>query len=397
MLALLDQTLTIMAKPVTNKLKPIALVVLVLGVSAAPLLLLSLDTTVLFKEHIPSYYFSGQFGFHLLSSRVEKIDVGFKDDVPFVWVATWRRAMLRNVQARLDVINPIEKKLVVALNDEQLGSPGFSVKNFERCGEHFAIQAGTDLQLRAADGELREAGETLSKKFPELAAGIGKAEKRFSSENYFRITTKDGFQYWYFPHKQVLLTEEQFRQKEKKVYTDEAPMDTTDKDYELRSMWGLSKTDGVRQQLYLTEKYHLSLAPTFGAATLERLAHEAKYNVAKGRENARLRGEKLVMVAADVFLDGKILASDSRYCLVLHSKTIEPDADKILSCVNREGKLLWQIITPKFKAFEEAGAGDFSGVIHKNTVAIINNVYRNKAACGLDIQTGKLLWEFSAF
>jgi hypothetical protein len=394
-----------MATPNNGKLQVIVVVILLVGVSLGIPMLSFFDLALIFPGRIPSYHYSGQFGIHILSSRAEKIDVGFRGDAPFIWMASLKNAMTRNFSGRLDVINPIEKKLVISLSDEQLGSPAFSVRELSRCGEYFATAHGGDLQLRAADGELVENNETLAKKFPELGAGIGKAEKPFARDNYFLLTTKDGFQYWYFPQQQILLTEQQYHEKEKKVYAYDAPMDTTDKDYELQYMWGLSKkTDGVRQQLYLTEKYHLSLAPDFRPASLERLfndmerfARDAENSVRKSRQNERLRSEKLVMVASDVFLDGKILASDSRYCVVLHSQTIENGADKILSCVNREGKMLWQIVAPKFKTFEEAGSNDLSGIVGKNAVAIVNNAYRNRAACGLDIQTGKLLWEFSAF
>ncbi len=394
-----------MSTPNYDKFKVIVLVILIVGVSLGIPIISLLDPTLIFSGQIPSYHYSGQFGIHILSSRAEKIDVGFRGDAPFIWMASLNKAMTRNFSGRLDVINPIEKKLVISLSDEQLGSPGTAVRELSRCGEYFATAHGGNLQLRAADGELVENNETLAKKFPELGAGIGKAEKPFGSGNHFLLTTKDGFQYWYFPQQQVLLTEQQYREKEKKVYAYDAPMDTTDKDYELRSMWGLSKkTGGVRQQLYLTEKYHLSLAPDFSSSSLEslfndmeRFARDAERGFSKSRQNERLRREKLVMVVADVFLDGEILASDSRYCVVLHSQTIEPDADKILSCVNREGKMLWQIVAPKFKTFEKARSNELSGVIGKNAVAIVNNAYRNRAACGLDIQTGKLLWEFSAF
>jgi outer membrane protein assembly factor BamB len=125
------------------------------------------------------------------------------------------------------------------------------------------------------------------------------------------------------------------------------------------------------------------------------LEQDAKYRTERNKD-LQLRDEKLVMIAPEILLDAIILASNSQYCVVQHSQTIEKDAEKILSCINRDGKILWQIIAPKFKTFEQMD-GQSSGVIDGNTIAIVNDSWENKAVCGLDIQTGKLLWEFSAF
>lgn len=357
---------------------------------------------------VPTYRYRGN-PLTLFGSDVEKIDVGFKNDSPFVWIAATDSRNSRGgkspftyyVAGRIDIINPIEKTLVASLDSKEMGIEYREVSNFERQGKYFFIPQENALQLRAADGELAESNETLSKKFPELAAGVGKVEKKSGIENYFRVTTKDGFQYLYFPDKQVLLTEEAFEKKRR------APTDTTDKDYEFRYIWALSEAKGsARQQLYLVKKYDFSLAPSgFGPVglemLLERMEREAKFGNVRGARNARRRDEELALTVPSVFLDAEILASNSEHCVVLHSQTIEQNADKILTCVNREGKTLWQIVAPPFKTFEKVEKYGISstmrGALHANTLVIVNNHRENRAACALDVQTGKMLWEFSAF
>lgn len=391
------------ARNIVRLLVAVIIVVVVLQ-AVAPNLMRTLFSLPSGGKGVPTYRYRGN-PLTLFGSDVEKIDVGFKNDSPFVWIAaTDRRRVNRTytyLGGRIDIINPIEKTLVASLDSKEMGIEYREVSNFGRQGKYFFIPQENALQLRAADGELAENNETLSKKFPELAAGVGKVEKESSSGNYFRVTTKDGFQYLYFPDKQVLLTKEAFEKKRR------APTDTTDKDYEFRYIWALSEAKGsARQQLYLVKKYDFSLAPSgFGPVGLEmlmgRMEREAKFGNVRGARNARRRDEELALTVPSVFLDAEILASNSEHCVVLHSQTIEQNADKILTCVNREGKTLWQIVAPPFKTFEKVEkygiSSTISGALCANTLVIVNNHRENRAACALDVQTGKMLWEFSAF
>jgi len=359
-----------------------------------------------FKHSIPSYYYYGQFNLNYFAVRVNEIKVGFKDDKPFLWVFTYDGK--RNYDYRIDVINPVEKKLVKSIPCEQTTSitAGSQISDFEWFGNIFFVgNEVLGLQSRnTGTGELIADGEMLAKKFPELAKGVGKVEKSSKTDNCYTITTKDGLQYLYFPEFDRLITEKDYNRNQESFSKYDAPFDTTSKDVELRYGWALTRKDqNVRQQLYLTKKYLYSLERRFYPSEIQYI-EEREQRFDNPNSNAspyeKLRAEQLVMLVPNqVFLEGRIIASNNDHCVVLHNETIEKNAKLVISCVDKKGKVLWSQVSPAFESFErlDPKTPQLSGAVHKNMVVLINNTYQNRAACGLDTQTGKLLWEFIAF
>jgi hypothetical protein len=347
---------------------------------------------VLSQDRIPGYSFRGG---NPLNSRAEKILVGFKGEQPFVWMMVYRRGFFKGIHGRVDIINPVEEKRVRSLADDELGVSGWSVRDVMWQHDFFVVPNNADgVQCRAADGELVETTETLSKKFPELRAGIGKVN--LERDGAWRLTTKDGLTYRYFPNHAALLTEAQLDQRINAIYSTSVPLDTTQRDVERRVAWGLSAIENtLRFKLYATQKIHSTLSPPYGAALLTNLEKNAQPNP-KTNEMEEMRREKLLVVLPEIFLDAKILASSNRYAVVRHRQTIEKNAATLLSCVTLDGKIIWQLTNPPLKPLEK-NDGSETGMIHHNTIVILTNGYDNKSACGLDIETGNVLWAFSAF
>lgn len=362
----------------------------------------------LFQHSIPDYYYTGQFNINPYSVMVNQLKVGFKNDKPYIWIFSYDKNFNRSYNYRIDIIDPIEKKLIKSVPCEQTTSitAGSQMSDFNWYNDFFFV--GNELlglESRNVDnGDIKENNETLAKKFPQLASGIGKVEKSSNCEDCVQITTKDGLQFLYFPIRNILMTESEYKKTEENFSRFNAPIDTTSKDFELQYSWGLTRKDqNIRQQLYLTKQHRYILSRNSGPSEISRLEEISKRitNIDSDEEQYEyIRSEKLVtLIPNKIFLEGKILASDKNHCVVLHNQTIEKNAKKVITCVNNQGKILWEIVDLNFESFEKLDGQypQLSGEIGKNQVVFINNTYQNRAACGLDIQTGKLLWEFIAY
>ncbi|KOY85185.1 hypothetical protein AD998_02575 [bacterium 336/3] len=362
----------------------------------------------LFQHSIPDYYYAGQFNINPYSVQVNTLKVGFKNDKPYIWIFTYNKKFNRGYDYRIDIIDPIEKKLIKSIPCEQTTSitAGSQMSDFNWYNDFFF--AGNELlglESRNVDnGDIKENNETLSKKFPQLASGIGKVEKSSNCNQCVQITTKDGLQFLYFFERNILMAENEYKQKEEALSKFNAPIDTTSKDFELKHFWGLTrKEQNIRQQLYLTKQHIYILARNLSASEISRLEEMSK-SVANidsdEKRNESIRNEKLVVLVPNkVFLEANIIASNAQYCVVLHNQSIEKDAKKVITCVNNQGRILWELVSPNFESFEKLDGQypQLSGKIGKNQVILINNTYQNRAVCGLDIQTGKLIWEFIAY
>jgi hypothetical protein len=194
----------------------------------------------------------------------------------------------------------------------------------------------------------------------------------------------------------ALLTEAQLDQRINAIYSTSVPLGTTQRDMERRVAWGLSAIENSpRFKLYATQKIHSIFSPPYGAASLSTLERNSIPSSTINEMEA-MRREKLLVALPEIFLDAKILASNSRYAVVRHRQTIEKNAATLLTCVTTDGKVIWQLTNPPLKPLDDP-YGAATGQIHRSTLVIQLDDFDNKSASGLDIQTGKVLWTFSAF
>jgi len=370
---------------------------------------------------ISQYTKVGQFTLNAWAKHVNKLDVAFTDKGAVIWINGYHLSRGKNYSIyyyQLDIIQPNPKALVKKhyFTESYTGSDSRAIANFTSVGKYlFASNRFFPIQFRDAyTGDVAITEKAFIQKFPELKTGIGEIVE--DSHNSYVITTKDGLKYHYILQYHLLFSEEAYKEAQKEAY--DIPIDLSRKDRKIGYAWALS--DKLRGELYLVKQYATIFQPIHakGINDFEKKSYEKHRNQYKDlvknypkalekitkayEEQAKQTTNKsdreqtlLLKVPNKVFLDGEVLYGDSTCCILKHTSEIGKGGKMLLTAVNKDGKIIWE--ANNFRIFQSnstATSYDLKTYRQKEQIAIINNQYNNWGVALLNINTGKIIWEY---
>ena len=292
----------------------------------------------------------------------------------------------------LEIVNPENGKIIKSLiikKDLKITSSYWNNPVFLKDKFYWFDNKEKDFEARDIfTGEVVENKDLLSKKFPELKIGVGEI-KSFSG-GWMELLTRNGEKFHYYPDSNLLLTDE-----EKKDYNN------TDKEkWTMSYIWYISDRSETQKRLFLFKKpenpkrifmYNYPYNHTINTKDINSPNQRNWY------------GELIQEVMNKTFLNGVILYEDEKLCLVRHDSEIGDKGKVLYTCVDAGGNILWENAEPDSKVLmglRQENIATFKSQAYKNILVVsLNYLQVNNMsypfACGLDLKSGKILWEFS--
>ena len=218
---------------------------------------------------------------------------------------------------------------------------------------------------------------------PELSAGLEKLSVERNKPVRMTLTAKDGKEVIYSVADEMFFDDypaltKYYKEHEKTVniFTLEAEKNSTSRKV-------LYYITGPASQLYFSSPRGQNIFEYKGSSSYKDMTAEL---IAPGK----------------AFLESELLYFDDEIAVVIHQDNIGKTADRMLTCVNKDGKELWTI--PQSELFDEIKVKEsdaFSVIFFMkdkmsvqrsgNTVVFI---YKPEGAIAFDLSSGKKLWEF---
>lgn len=234
----------------------------------------------------------------------------------------------------------------------------------------------------AGTGEIVMNTDAFIKKFPELNSGLSKL--RFDHDpTRFEIDTKDGQKFIY------VLDED-------KMYASSKEYENAHlvKGKEKVSIFAMGdESSGPRKKLYrVTGPAGDLLRTTISESQLKDSSEIMSFYHSTAVPLAENR----------VFIEGIILYQDKEAAVILHQTQAGKKADRILTCVDKEGEILWSLAQDQL--FKSMGVNEdkdpFSVIffmkdkfsaMRQGDLVIFKFI--EEGMIGIDFKTGKKLWE----
>ncbi|MCU0447825.1 MAG: hypothetical protein MUE85_23245 [Microscillaceae bacterium] len=386
----------------------------------------------------PSYIYYGS-SFNAFARNLYKLDFVFTEQGEIAWVYSYYYGGgkgSRYHQYQIDLINPQTRQLMQRVPLDQTTSTSATSDVFEFTlvnQQFFILNQLMGVQWRnATNGALVGDEQTLIQKFPILKAGIGQVDN--DNNGWYPMTTKDGLKFQYSPQYNRLLTEEDRQIMYQKFR--ETPLDPRDKNVVLQYAWGL---DGdLRRELYLVKEYKLISEtinprnlkdfseqirraaesqkneedyrkreqeyyqkghPDLWEKRLENLKNEFAERKAKQEQYQQKEQQLLNHIQGKIFLKGEVIYGDSSLCVVMHRSEISDKVGYSLTCVEKTGKIRWELTNPPIKILKPQ-AYDMSKyqLITRRKgekLALVSNAPQNIGLVMFDLSSGKVLYEYS--
>lgn len=225
--------------------------------------------------------------------------------------------------------------------------------------------------------------QTFCEKSKELSAGIEKVYIDNRKPFRLRISTKDGKELIYAVEDDKFFNNvpdygKYFKEKDTS-YTGEFLMDR-------------EKNSDKRKKIYYVTgpKYQLYFSTVYPSQALEY----------KGSTYQKL--EVVDLFPDKAFVEGELLYSDNEIAVILHQDKIGKNSNRMLSCVNKDGKEMWTIqqedLYDKMKGDEDNSLTDMfflRGYMSAQRMGnIIVMMFKPEGAMGFDLPSGKKVWEF---
>lgn len=242
-------------------------------------------------------------------------------------------------------------------------------------------------------GEVTDSKELISQKFPKIEGGIGKI--RTYNRDWFKVTSKQGTEYWYNLRTKKLLSQREYNQRNQNKtpfwqYTWQKVINPDNQNqFKFLLSKQLSKRRYVRTQDNVKRSYNKSL----------------QNNINRGYVRLITRTEK-----SNYFLRPKTIYADSTHLLFKYQTEIGKEGVYRLACLNGKGDVVWEkgledleVPLLKYLLGNNYSRTNTYFARHKNVLGISSQrvrknkkSYRNyKIAVGVDLNTGKVVWKYS--
>lgn len=215
------------------------------------------------------------------------------------------------------------------------------------------------LELRDAyTGKMVEDLKKTLSALPELIKGIGIIEQ---NGYWFKITSEDDRVYYYSPYFKKLV----------------------------------KRIDGhrsIEDYIWVTKRQGHSVR----FSLMKTLVSPKKFNTEKKKQSYS-SGGKLVGQSKRKFINAAFLYGNQYFCVILHDSGIGKNAKKMLTAIDRNGKVMWENLQPKSVILSKGEYTNhvavWQSVTHDNIVAIHAKGGKN-GIVGIDTKTGKVAWEY---
>jgi hypothetical protein len=385
--------------------------------------------TKLFPTYTATYN-----SFNPYITRLNDMKLAFDGDKPYLWLFTEYDRDGTYDYYYLDIIDPTVPKRLSSTYFKESGRfvSSSDIHDFENIQNKYFFTASKLFGIQGrkiATGEVILTEKDLIKKHQELKAGIGEIKKN-SNENWYELTTKDGLKYMLSMEDETVVPADSFEVYRQNFW--QRNVDTTSKEVTLEYVWALTQKDS-RRQLYQVKQYKSIYEGRVYPREIKDLQEKANREQEEGKVNKenrtrneeyykrlskevleqyaqrdkeyaerdrrqKLQEQTLLMTLKDkVFLNGQLLYGNKEICLVLHNTEVSKEAANILTCINHEGKILWEIKSPALKSLQDLKTENVYQVktyLHKDTFIILNNNAQKQSVVALNIKTGKKVWEF---
>ncbi len=319
------------------------------------------------------------------NSTVSNFKVMSGSKGPVIWMLQEQSASMQDsTHFILSIIDPQSKKhledleYLPAMTWEGAFNSGKYLGEFYAFGdtcwivsEHFGLTA-RDIYT----GKILIDSKKLSKMHPELEQGITKAEWGYSNR-YFSLTTNDGFEFIFLPDQKKIFKKEDFDNQKR----DESKMVK-------RNFFMLSESK--RPGLFV------SVENTSPFATSSQTYSGDLENANPHYKNRALLS--LTHILPDlIFFNGYILHSDNDKTLIAYQNTVAKNSALHFSCIDSNGKVLWNISGKEIEPFEKDFSDNNRAIdfVGSKNVAVLFTDYADHDAIGIDWTSGKILWQFS--
>ncbi len=321
------------------------------------------------------------------NASVSKFCVFSGSKGPVIWmVKELEGSISDSVHHPLQIINPsngqVEKEMqfIPAMTWEDNFNSGKYIGEIYSFGDTCWMISEHDI-LTARDiysGKIIITVDQLAKLYPELSKGITKAEWGYSDHD-FTLTTNDGFEYIFNPDsKKIIKKEDAEKHDEKNRVT--------------KNFFILS--DSKRPSLFKTveKAYPNSTSSDVFESELE------NYVPGKRPDNMSDNVISITQLFPDkTYFNGFIEYADNEKALVLYQNSIAKKSALHISCVNADGKELWDFSGKETKPLSDVFSDNNRGInfVYSKTAAIVFCEYDDHNAIAFDWNTGKVLWSFS--
>jgi hypothetical protein len=304
-----------------------------------------------------------------------------------LWVMTYKNKG-KDYYVNTYIYDPINKETIKSFETEYPSYPP-QTKLFYINNEVWKISMesnGIDASINVFDpssGEEKMNTKSFSEKFSELQGGISKINV-YGEIPKINLETKDGKKPVYDLQKN-------------KMYDNYSEYGNSYKDDKTKMTifsMGLEKSsESARKKLYLvtgpkTNLWERNLSESYfeNPSTLKFFTKS---------EAKPLAGNK-------IFLEGKMLFQDDECCFVFHQSQVGNDAERLLSCIDKDGEILWTASTeeglfPKLRATSKDATSGMFFIKHNVHVLrsgdIVLFYYDRFGFIGFEFETGKKIYE----
>jgi hypothetical protein len=315
------------------------------------------------------------------SFAVVKTDKG-----PKVWTVSRRNSDgLKTVDYFLNVVDVKKNEIIESLQIgntitwEQSLKDGFRMNQLKPMGKICWLIYGEKLLGYDVNTAVEVVNnETLKRQFPELKKGLAKVEDIYDAEG-FKLTTKDGYTFYYLVASNSIMTEKEYEDKNK-VTTD--LIDKTEYCF----------TDGERQQLYkISRKSNKIFDTKISANTLNGIVKEdgdwyrRVYKINSAEE----------FTPGKVYFNASVLFYDDKKIVLIYQDELGESSPVVLKCFDVNKKEVWSKTgeeTLLFKPFLKSTNSD--SFLQENLLTLIQPY--QLAVC-LNIENGDINWSFKPY
>ena len=218
----------------------------------------------------------------------------------------------------------------------------------------------------------------LEKQFSELKNGIAKVEDVYDLDG-FKLTTKDGYTYYYEAVLNKLFTEQQYEDKSslEKTFTDKTEYCFTDE--ERQQLYKISRKVGEVVKKPISANIVSSLVKDNGAW------YKRVYKISSFEE----------LIPGVIYFKASVLYFDENNIVLIYQNELGEDAPIILKCLDADKKEIWS------KTGEEAAflkpflkSTNATSFLNGNQLAIVQPY--QLGVC-LNIDNGEINWSFKPY
>lgn len=305
---------------------------------------------------------------------------------PVIWLMSKQtRNKLDSVKFPLQIIDPsnhtVQKELLYLpqmtwkesfYDDKELANEYLQIGDL-------AWNASENQGLRAFDiytFEEKENEKSLVQRFKELSSGIAKAEI-IRYKKAFKITTNDGAEFMYYPDRNIIRTQQEDNLSYRfDTLTTTAIYISRQKNH---ALWLITKKIDLSQnELQINDDDLQETDPV----TMKKIRFGDIINAKKISEKKFLRAQALTRHKGNLVL--------------LYTETMAKKSPVTLLCINKEGKTIWELKDQTLYQLSESPFDNINCDYQTGGNLLILNLQGNlRGSLGIDLNTGKIAWQYS--